>query len=129
MQKLLTILVIVVSGILAGCVGIPQGVTPVRNFDAARYLGEWYEIARLEHSFEKGLSNITAIYSLRGNGGIKVLNRGYDEQIGEWRTAEGKAYPVESPDIGYLKVSFFRPFYGSYVVFGLDEVGYQYSFV
>ena len=129
MQKLLFALLLAAPIILAGCVGIPQGITPVRNFDTHRYLGYWYEIARLEHSFEKGLSNITAHYSLRDDGGIKVVNRGCDAQKGEWRMVEGKAYPVESPDTGYLKVSFFGPFYGSYVVFDLDEVDYQYSFV
>lgn len=129
MKKLLLTLLVAASAILTGCVGIPQGIAPVKNFNTQRYLGDWYEIARLEHSFEKGLSDITAHYNLRDDGGIQVLNRGYDAQKGEWRMAEGKAYPMESPDIGYLKVSFFGPFYGSYVVFGLDEVGYQYAFV
>jgi apolipoprotein D and lipocalin family protein len=119
---------------LTGCAGgpqvrLPQGVAPVTNFDMQKYLGVWYEIARLEHSSEKGLSDITATYSLRDDGGIKVVNRGYDSGKDEWRVAEGKAYPVESPDTGYLKVSFFGPFYGSYVVFDLDKIGYQYSFV
>ncbi|SHL63612.1 apolipoprotein D and lipocalin family protein [Nitrosospira sp. Nsp11] len=119
---------------LTGCAGVPQvrlpqGVAPVTNFDTQKYLGVWYEIARLEHSFEKGLSDITATYSLLDDGGIKVVNRGYDAKKDEWRVAEGKAYPVESPDTGYLKVSFFGPFYGSYVVFDLDRIDYQYSFV
>lgn len=130
MQKLLLTLVAAAALILTGCaVGVPKGITPVKNFDTQRYLGDWFEIARLEHSYEKGLSNITANYSLREDGGIRVLNRGYDPQKEEWRTAEGKAYFVESPDIGYLKVSFFGPFYGSYVVFDLDEGAYQYSYV
>lgn len=114
---------------LAGCAGIPKGITPVKDFDAQRYLGNWYEIARLEHSSEKGLSDITANYSLLDDGGIKVVNRGYDAQKGEWRVAEAKAYPMESPGIGYYKISFFRPFYGSYVIFDLDKTDYQYSFV
>lgn len=118
---------------LTGCAGVPQvrlpqDVAPVTNFDTQMYLGKWYEIARLEHFSEKGLSDITATYSLRDDGGIKVINRGYDAVKDEWRTAEGKAYPVGSPDTGYLKVSFFGPFYGSYVVFDLDT-DYQYSFV
>jgi apolipoprotein D and lipocalin family protein len=119
---------------LTGCaempqLGLPQGVEPVTNFDAKKYVGKWYEIARLEHSSEKGLSDITATYSLRNDGGINVVNRGYDAGKDEWRVAEGKAYPVGSRDTGYLKVSFFGRFYGSYVVFGLDKIGYQYSFV
>ena len=130
MQKLLLTLIVAASLILTGCaVGVPKGITPVKNFDTQRYLGDWFEIARLEHSYEKGLSNITANYSLREDGGIRVLNRGYDPEKKEWRTAEGKAYFVESPDIGYLKVSFFGPFYGSYVVFDLDDATYQYSYV
>jgi len=109
--------------------GIPKDVLPVKKFDISRYLGTWYEIARLEHSFERGLSDITASYSLRDDGGINVVNRGCDARTGEWRSAQGRAYPVKASDTGYLKVSFFGPFYGSYVVFDLDEIGYQYSFV
>lgn len=129
MRKLLRTLLLVALAALAGCVGIPKGITPVANFDAQRYMGKWYEIARLEHSYEKGLSGITANYSLREDGGINVVNRGYDAKKGEWRVAEGKGYFVESPDTGYLKVSFFGPFYGSYVIFDVDEAGYQYAFV
>lgn len=132
MNKFLLAFFVVIAGPLAGCMGIPEGVTPVSNFDTRRYLGEWYEIARLEHSFEKGLTDITATYSLREDGGIRVVNRGYDPQKKEWRVAEAKAYPVGNPDVGYLKVSFFGPFYGSYVIFGLDDASkgdYQYSYV
>ncbi len=130
MNKVLhSVLMIAVVAILAGCAGIPKGVTPVKNFDTQRYLGDWYEIARLEHSFEKGLSDITANYSLRDDGGIRVLNRGYDAKKGEWRVAEGKAYPMEGASTGYFKVSFFGPFYGSYVIFDLDKADYGYSFV
>ena len=131
MRKFLLAVMVTASALvlLAGCAGIPKGITPVENFNAQRYLGAWYEIARLEHRYEKGLSNITAHYSMRDDGGINVLNRGYDAQKGEWRTAEGKAYFVKGPDTGYLKVSFFGPFYDSYVVFGLDEADYQYAYV
>lgn len=132
MPKLLLAFFIAMAMPLSGCMGVPEGITPVGNFDTARYLGEWYEIARLEHSFEKGLSDITATYSLREDGGIRVINRGYDAQKGEWRVAEAKAYPVESPDIGYLKISFFGPLYGSYVIFGLGDAGqgdYRYAYV
>jgi apolipoprotein D and lipocalin family protein len=129
MRKFFLAIIIAAFGLLAGCAGVPKGITPVEKFNAQRYLGAWYEIARLEHPYEKGLSNITAHYRLRDDGGIDVLNRGYDAQKGEWRTAEGKAYFVKGPDVGYLKVSFFGPFYGSYVVFGLDGADYQYSYV
>ena len=129
MEKLLLTILVAGSTILGGCTGIPTEVTPVKNFEVQRYLGEWYEIARLEHSFEKGLCGITANYSLRDDGGLRVLNRGYDPQKREWRKAEGKAYFMKSPEIGYLKVSFFGPFYGSYVIFEVNEADYRYSFV
>jgi len=115
--------------LISGCLGIPEDVQPVDNFDLIKYLGKWYEIARLDHSFERGLNNVTAEYSMRDDGGINVLNRGFSIEDQEWSSAEGRAYFVEKPDIGYLKVSFFRPFYGSYIIFELDKENYQYAFV
>ncbi|SES77837.1 apolipoprotein D and lipocalin family protein [Nitrosomonas marina] len=114
---------------LTGCTGMPDGVVPVSNFDKQRYLGKWYEIARLDHSFERGLSHVTADYELREDGGIRVINRGFSAAESEWKEAEGKAYFVGNDDVGHLKVSFFGPFYGSYVVFGLDHDHYQYAFI
>ncbi|MFA7231960.1 MAG: lipocalin family protein [Victivallaceae bacterium] len=114
---------------LAGCVGIPENVSPVDNFKLEKYLGKWYEIARLDHSFERGLTQVTADYSLRADGGVRVLNRGYSAKENSWKEAEGKAYFVKESNKGYLKVSFFGPFYGSYIVFGLDRENYQYSLV
>ena len=125
MKKLSIVIVL----FLAGCVGIPAKVSPVDNFKLERYLGRWYEIARLDHSFERGLSQVTADYSLRDDGCVKVLNRGYSAKENSWKEAEGKAYFVEGSDQGYLKVSFFGPFYGSYIIFGLDHDNYQYSLV
>lgn len=118
-----------VSLSLAACTGMPAGVAPVDGFELNRYLGKWYEIARLDHSFERGLTRVTAEYSLREDGGLRVVNRGFSANKGEWEEAEGKAYFVESPGLGYLKVSFFGPFYGSYIVFELDKQDYQYAFV
>jgi apolipoprotein D and lipocalin family protein len=115
--------------ILSGCVGIPEGIKPVENFQLDRYLGQWYEIARLDHSFERGLSKVTADYSLREDGGINVVNRGFLAKNNAWQEALGKAYFVNDTNEGYLKVSFFGPFYGSYIVFELDAVGYQYAFI
>lgn len=114
--------------LLGGCVGKPDSVTPVAHFDSAKYLGKWYEIARLDHSFERGLSQVSAEYSLRPDGGLKVINRGYKAAEARWKDAVGKAYFVGQPDVGFLKVSFFGPFYGSYIVFELDA-GYRYSLV
>jgi len=112
-----------------GCVKIPQGIEPVKDFEANRYLGKWYEIARLDHSFEKGLTKVTAEYLINKDGSIRVINRGYDEKSGKWKDAESKAFFVKDNKTGFLKVSFFGPFYGSYVIFGLDKDEYQYSFV
>jgi apolipoprotein D and lipocalin family protein len=115
--------------LLTGCVGVPENVKPVDNFNVEKYLGKWYEIARLDHSFEDGLSRVTAEYSLRNDGGVKVINRGYSARDNKWKEATGKAYFVKRADQGYLKVSFFGPFYGSYIVFELDHDNYQYSLV
>lgn len=108
---------------------MPNYVEPVKDFKLDRYLGKWYEIARLDHSFERGLTQVSAEYSLKPDGGVKVINRGYSAAKQEWKEAEGKAYFVNGENEAYLKVSFFGPFYGSYVVFGLDQQNYQYAFI
>ena len=113
---------------LLSCTGIPDGIQPVTGFDQSRYLGTWHEIARLDHSFERGLSEVTATYDLNPDGSIKVLNRGFDAEDGAWREAEGVAQSVGAADVAHLKVSFFGPFYGSYIVFELGE-DYDYAFV
>ena len=114
---------------LGACTAIPEGIHPVEDFDLNRYLGKWYEIARLDHSFERGLERVSAQYSLRDDGGINVINRGYSAAEKSWKEAEGKAYFVRGNNEGYLKVSFFGPFYASYVIFGLDKTTYSYAFV
>jgi len=123
------ILVMFLSLLISGCNGLPEGVTPVSEFDLNKYLGKWYEIARLDHSFERGLNNVNAEYSMREDGGVKVINRGFSTSQNKWKEAEGKAYFVREKNIGYLKVSFFGPFYGSYIVFELDKENYQYAYV
>ena len=120
---------VVTAIFLAGCVSKPDGIIPVDQFDAARYQGKWYEIARLDNRFERGLSNVTADYKARPDGGITVTNRGYKDEDAAWKQSEGKAYFVEGPTTGYLKVSFFGPFYGAYVVMDLDREHYRYSLV
>ncbi|EPT9267319.1 lipocalin family protein [Vibrio parahaemolyticus] len=126
MRKVILLIVLLSLG---GCLGMPKTVQPVKDFKLNNYLGQWYEIARLDHSFERSLSQVTAKYSLRKDGGVSVLNRGYSAATKEWKEAEGKAYFVNHPDEGYLKVSFFGPFYGSYVVFELEKENYEYAFV
>ncbi len=122
-------IILAMSICLSSCLGIPEGVKPVDGFELNKYLGKWHEIARLDHSFERGLSKVTADYSLRNDGGVQVINRGFSNKKNEWKEAEGKAYFVGEQDQGYLKVSFFGPFYGSYVVFELDKQNYQYAFI
>lgn len=122
-------LLAILSLILSGCHGYPTALTPVTGFDINRYLGKWYEIARLDHSFERGLEQVTANYSLLDDGRVKVVNRGFSKSSNDWKEAVGKAYFVRKSDEGYLKVSFFGPFYSSYVVFGLDQKNYQYAFI
>ena len=114
--------------VLIGCTGIPEGIEPVTDFDQERYLGTWYEIARLDHSFERGLSEVTATYRANPDGSIAVLNRGFDQEEARWREAEGVARFVDSSTVAHLKVSFFGPFYGSYIVFELGE-NYEHAFV
>lgn len=104
------------------------GVVPVRNFDADRYLGKWYELGRIENSFERGMTQTTANYSLNKDGSIKVVNGGFDPAKGKYRDAVGKAKFVEGPSVGALKVSFFGPFYGGYNVVALDD-DYQWAIV
>ena len=113
---------------LSACTGMPDGVEPVTGFDKSRYLGRWHEIARLDHSFERDLVDVTAEYSLRDDGNVRVVNSGTDSGTGERKVAEGHAKFVGDDTTAHLKVSFFGPFYGSYVVFELDS-DYQYAFV
>lgn len=106
----------------------------VQNVDATQYLGTWYEIARFENSFEKGLAQVTANYSLNDDGTIKVVNRGFNVKDSKWKEAIGKAKFVDAANAdgsrtGRLKVSFFGPFYGAYNIIELDKTSYKYVLV
>ena len=114
--------------LLVSCTGLPDNVEPVSQFDTKQYLGTWYEIARLDHSFERNLERVTATYGLNEDGSISVLNKGFNTEKDEWRQAEGVAKPMGSSDIAHLKVSFFGPFYGTYAVFELAD-DYSHAFV
>jgi len=122
-------LLVLVALVATACTGLPEGTSPVSGFELHRYLGTWVEIARLDHRFERGLSNVSANYSLRDDGGVKVVNRGYSAEKGAWNEAIGKAYFVDTPDVGRLKVSFFGPFYGGYNILELDSENYEYAMV
>ena len=126
-MKRLTVTLLVLF--IAGCVATPKGVTAVAGFDLDRYLGTWYEIARLDHRFERGLSKVSASYSKRSDGGIDVVNRGFNSSTSSWKEANGRAYPVGEPGDAALKVTFFWPFYAGYNVIELDHQGYQYAMV
>lgn len=121
--------VLLAAALLSGCLGIPDNAEPVQGFELSRYLGTWYEIARLDHRFERGLVDVTAEYSLRDDGGVRVVNKGFDTATGEWSVAEGKAYFIDEKTTGRLKVSFFGPFYGAYNIIELDPDNYRYAMV
>ena len=128
MKRVAQISLAVMMLLFLSCSGLPEGAQPVQNFDKEKYLGKWYEIARLDVSFEKNLNNTTADYSLREDGSIRVLNKGYNTKKKKWKQAEGKAKFVENENVGMLKVSFFGPFYGGYNIVALDPE-YKYALV
>ena len=102
--------------------------TTIKDFDLNRYLGTWYEIARFPHSFEKDLIGVSATYSLKDNGRLRVLNQGYKKSFhGELKAAFGKAKMTNIP--GKLKVSFFLFFYADYNVLELDSLNYQWALI
>ncbi|UFK97221.1 lipocalin family protein [Kaistella faecalis] len=134
MKKLTKIVVPVSLGILgllifSSCsVKIPEGATAVNNFEKEKYLGKWYEIARLDFKWEKNMEQVTAEYSLKDNGHIKVDNKGYNYVKKEWKQSIGEARFVEDEKTSRLKVSFFKPFWAGYNVIELAG-DYQYALV
>ncbi|GBU12105.1 outer membrane lipoprotein Blc [Enterobacterales bacterium] len=121
---------VVVSAVMSVACSVtpPSDVKVINNFELNRYLGTWYEVARLDHSFENGLEQVTANYSLRTDGGVKVINRGFNSKKQKWQESEGKAYFTGPASRAALKVSFFGPFYGGYNVIELDK-DYQYALI
>lgn len=115
---------------MAGCANTspPPGVEAVTPFDLQRYQGRWYELARLDHSFERGMTDVSATYTPQADGSVRVVNRGFAAASGQWREAIGRALFTGAPTTGSLKVSFFGPFYGGYHVAALDP-DYRWALV
>lgn len=128
--KVLSISALGLAGlfVLNSCAGIPKGAVAVKPFDKEKYLGKWYEIARMDFRFERNMNQVTAEYSNNEDGSVKVYNRGYNYVTKEWKQAIGKAKFKGSPDEARLKVSFFGPFYSAYNVIALDDE-YKYALV
>jgi len=129
MTRKIIIVFFLITVAIVDCTKIPVDLKPVTGFEAERYMGKWYEIARLDHSFERHLNNVSATYARGENGDILVLNKGYNVKTGEWKQIEGRARFLESETVGSLKVSFFGPFYGGYHIIALDKQNYSYSMV
>jgi apolipoprotein D and lipocalin family protein len=110
------------------CSTLPKGAVAIETFDKEKYLGKWYEIARLDFKYERDLNNTTAEYSLNKNGTIEVDNKGYHTKEEKWKQSIGVAKLVGDENIGMLKVSFFRPFYGGYNIIAIDP-DYKYALV
>ncbi|MGA9395338.1 MAG: lipocalin family protein [Azonexus sp.] len=127
--RLHALLLVSLLGLSACSTAPPEGVTPVTPFNLSRYEGKWYELARLDHSFERGLSDVSATYAAQADGSVEVINRGYDSKRNEWRQAVGRALFTGDPTTASLKVSFFGPFYGGYHVVALDQQNYRWAMV
>ncbi len=125
MNRSVLIPAVLVALASTGCTRLPEGIHPVQGFNLQRYLGKWHEVARLDHRFERGLTQVTATYSLNPDGSVKVLNRGWNAAKGQWKEAEGRAVFVSSSQEGRLKVSFFGPFYGAYTIIALEPDRYS----
>jgi len=113
----------------AGCARSTADLPAVRDFSLEQYAGTWYEIARFPHSFEEGLQSVSATYTLREDGGVRVVNRGYDTAAGRWKSVEGYAVPADDPQVGVLDVTFFWPFYGTYKILELKGEPYSTALV
>jgi apolipoprotein D and lipocalin family protein len=123
----------VIASVLAlsmftSCKSIPKGAVAVKPFDKEKYLGKWYEIARLDYKYERHLDHVTAEYGLKPNGMISVINKGYNVKKEKWEESRGKAKSASDPQEAMLKVSFFGPFYAGYNVIAIDE-RYTYALV
>lgn len=102
--------------------------TTISALDIPRYMGLWYEIARYDHRFEKGLEKVTANYSLSGNGKITVTNGGYTPK-GKYKRTRARAWIPDKNEPGKLKVSFFLWFAADYFILDMDKDDYSWALV
>ncbi len=118
MKPIARMILVTSLALAAGCVStLKVDNAPVAALDLNRYLGEWYEIARFDHSFERGVEQAKANYTQNADGTIKVVNTGIRD--GKQKTAIGKGKTTDTP--GLLRVSFFGPFYADYRVILIDK--------
>ncbi len=128
MKKIYTAFLVLIAVLFVSCAGIPKGFTAVNDFEAEKYLGTWYEIARFDFKFEKDLKNTTAEYSWNNDGSVRVINRGFNYVKNEKEEAFAKAKFRGNPSVAELKVSFFGPFYSGYNVVAIDK-DYKYALI
>jgi len=126
MRRVLILIPIIL--LLTSCVKVPDWVSPVKNFQAKRFMGTWYEVARLENGFELGMNTVSAHYSMTAQGEVSIRHEGYLVRRQEWRNAEATAAFMEGQDVGLLKVAYMWPFYAPYVIFKVDPE-YEWAFV
>lgn len=107
---------------------IPSKAQPVKDFDIKKFLGKWYEAARIDTRFEKNLIKTSAQYTMNEKGNISVLNKGWHIKKNTWKIAHGKGKFVGAKHIGMLKVSFFGPFYSGYNILAIDKE-YKYALI
>lgn len=131
MFKILSLIIVVLLAIslgylMFGKLGMPEGLSAVTPFDLRKLEGDWHEIARLDHGFEKGLSHVVNHYEMGADGDFKLEVRAFDQRHGRWQSSYGKGALIGEPSIGRLKVSYFGPFYGSFNIIALDEANYTW---
>ena len=126
MRKLSAILISVIF--VSSCVEVPEGITPVSGFKLDKYMGKWYEIARLDHRYERHFNRVSVEYSLNNNGDVLIKKKGYMPMHTEWREKEGKATLAGDTDQGFLKVSYIFALWEPYVIFKLDP-DYEWAYV
>lgn len=126
---ILVLILVSLGYLMFGKQGIPDGVTAVTPFDLKRFEGTWYEIARLDHGFEKNMSHVSFTYTLKDGGDFKVENKSLDGKSGHWQASEGKGTLIGDPNVGRLKISYFGPFYGSFNIIALDDKNYSWAMV